>query len=185
MDGVLNAFRYYDPKKDALLAMRMDATSWGVSQTEAAFVTNGMWNGFSNGTVTIPSNVVGNSRPDMNGEKGTLEGGFTGNPGEAPPVVPPSVDDETDVDSGTYAFVVDVNMTFQSIAFTYTVDGVQPPQPKEPFEVDYRQTFTCYVDAIIVETGDVLAVNPDGSLPPEYLGSVVTNSATVVDANVF
>ena len=43
----------------------MDATAWGASTSEAAFVTDGVWIGFSNGSVTIPSNVVGASTPDM------------------------------------------------------------------------------------------------------------------------
>lgn len=59
------SFRYYDPKKGKLIAARMDATTWGVNPQESAFVTNGIWTAFTNGTVTIPSNVTGNSIPDM------------------------------------------------------------------------------------------------------------------------
>ena len=63
-------FRYYDPTRQVLMAMRMDACSWGVSQEQAAFVTEGLWNGFSNGTVSLPSNVIGNSSPDKDSASG-------------------------------------------------------------------------------------------------------------------
>lgn len=58
-------FRYYDAANNRLIALRMDATTWGVSNEESSLVTNGMWIGYSNGTVTILENLVGNSRPDM------------------------------------------------------------------------------------------------------------------------
>ena len=58
-------FRYADTANDVISAMRMDACSWGVTQNEALVVTNGVWNGFSSGTLQLGSNLVGNSKPDM------------------------------------------------------------------------------------------------------------------------
>jgi hypothetical protein len=167
-------FRYYDPVKGRLLAMRMDATSWGVDTNSAAFVVNGIWNGFSNGSVTIPSNTVGGSLPDLDGNTPTPPGS----------TVPPSVDDETGVDSGTIAFEVDVHFMFQSIAETFAVDGVSPPPPSEE-DVNAKRTMTCYVEGIIVGPGDVLSTEADGGIPLEYEGSIIVSGATIVDADLF
>ncbi|WGL30625.1 pyocin R2 [Synechococcus phage S-CRES2] len=167
-------FRYYDPVKGKLLAMRMDATSWGVDTNSAAFVVNGIWNGFSNGTVTIPSNTVGGSLPDLDGNTPTPPGA----------TVPPSVDDETGVDSGTIAFEVDVHFMFQSIAETFAVDGVSPPPPSAE-DVNVKRTMTCYVEGIIVGPGDVLSTEADGGIPLEYEGSIIVSGATIVDPDLF
>ncbi len=183
-------FRYYDPKKEIVMAMRMDATAWGVGQQESVFVTNGMWNGISNGTVTPPSNVVGNSSPDMSAEisgvnPGTGGGSGSGTPGPAPPTTGGSIDGETSVDSGSYAFYVDVFFTFEAIANTFSADGVRPPQPKEPWILSPKWTSTCWVEGLIVESGDLLAANADGSIPIDYQGSLVTVDGVVVDADLF
>ena len=169
-------FRYYDPQKGILLAMRMDATSWGVSNVESAFVTSGLWNGVSNGSVTIPENILGNSTPDMDASNGGIS-----NPTPPPVVVPPSVDGEDNVDSGTFAWYVDVNISFSAEAFTYTEDGIQriPPEPQDVFA---KWTTTVYVDGLIVETGGLLATNGDGSIPLDYNGSLVTNTGVFVAA---
>ena len=58
-------FRYVDSKNNRISALRMDACTWGVTPEEAIVVTNGVWNGFSTGTLTLGENLVGNSIPDM------------------------------------------------------------------------------------------------------------------------
>jgi len=58
-------FRYADTQNNTIAAMRMDACSWGVTSEEAIVVMNGVWNGFSSGTLSLGSNLVGNSTPDM------------------------------------------------------------------------------------------------------------------------
>jgi hypothetical protein len=94
-------FRYYDPKKNKVLAMRMDATSWGVTKDESAFVTNGIWCGNSNGTVTLPQNVLGASTVADGGSIDPLTTVPNGPTTPEPPVVvPPVVDNETAVDNG-------------------------------------------------------------------------------------
>ena len=190
-DEVLNnyypgmPFRYYDPNKDVLIAMRMDATTWGVNGQEAAFVTSGMWNGISDGTVTIPENILGNSSPDMNAESNGVEPGFGGSnsnpavPTPPPAVVPPSVDNENSVDSGAFAWYVDVNLYFKADAFTFTIDGVQPPPPSSE-DVASNWTTVMYVDGLVVETGGLLAAGPGGSIPLDYNGSLVTNNGVFV-----
>lgn len=50
-------FSYSDIQENKLIKLRMNATSWAVSGTEALVATDGLFVGLSNGTVNIPSNV--------------------------------------------------------------------------------------------------------------------------------
>ena len=167
-------FRYSDPKKGKVLALRMDATSWGVSQSESAFVTNGIWIGFSDGTVTMPENVVGNSKPDMG----------SGSVAPPSPIVPPSIDGETNVDSGSFVWQVDVLMSTSVGMNAYGNDGVLPPPPSEMI-VQAKQALTVFVEALIVEAGDLLATTSGGSIPLDLAGSLVVADATVINADLF
>lgn len=166
-------FRYFDTSKDKLIAFRMDATSWGVSATESAFVTNGVWIGFSDGTVVIPSNIKGNSRPDMGG--GTL-----------PPsaIVLPSIEDENSVDSGSFSWTVDVFFNTSINMVAYGNDGVLP-SPPEPETAQHYQAMTSFVEGLIVAPGDLLATTTGGSIPLDANGSLVIADATVVTADLF
>lgn len=181
-------FRYYDPSKGRLVALRMDATTWGLDDSGAYFVTDGIWIGFSNGGVVIPSNVQGNSSPDMDGPiSGVNPGSGTGSPAAPTPppaVVPPSVTDETAVDSGSFGFTVNVFFNFSSGANTTTTDGIQQPAPS-PDTRNVFTTTTCYVRGTIVGPGEILAANPDGSIPLEYNGGLIVADATVVDLDLF
>lgn len=153
-------FRYYDASKGRLLAMRMDSCQWGVSREGSALVTNGVWIGYSDGTATIPDNIVG---------KGTAPG------------LPPSVTGETYVDSGSYVFDIDVQFTFESLATFF-----EPAIPAQPLQtIDVHEAFTCYVSGLIVTAGDVLSIEPNGSIPADYLGNVITANATVIDDDIF
>jgi hypothetical protein len=153
-------FRYYDATKDKLMAMRMDACQWGVSGEGSVVATNGIWIGYSNGTVTIPDNIVGRG---------------------ATPGVPPSVEEETSVDSGSYAFEIDVHFMTQELATFF--EPTPPALEEETAEVS--MAFTCFVGGIIVTAGDVLAIGSNGSIPASYLGNVITTNATVIDADIF
>ena len=166
-------FRYSDPGQGKVIAMRMDATSWGVSRTESVFVTNGVWIGFSDGVVSIPSNVMGDSRPDMGS-------------GTQPPsaIVPPSVDDETSVDSGAFTFEVDVSISLSSLVITYGNDGVLPP-PYSGDSVDVYKTFVVYVSGLVVAPGDLVSTGPGGSIPVDAAGSLVVANATVIVDDLF
>ena len=166
-------FRYSDPAKGKVLALRMDATSWGVSRTESAFVTNGIWIGFSDGTVVAPSNLLGNSKPDMG--SGVLP---------PTPIVPPAINDENNVDSGTFSWIVDVFISTDLEMVSYGNDGVLPPPPSAE-NADAKQTFTAWVEALIVGPGEILATTSGGSVPLELAGSLVVADATVVNADLF
>jgi hypothetical protein len=60
-------FRYSDPFGGKALACRMNATNWAVAGNQAGFRTNGIWLGFSNVSSSDLSNLVGDSRPIMEG----------------------------------------------------------------------------------------------------------------------
>ena len=191
-DEVLNGwypgmpFRYYDPSKERVIAMRMDATTWGASTEEVAFVTNGVWIGFSNGTITIPSNTVGDSIPDMTARTSGVNPGAGGvaNPTPPTPEVPPSIGGETGVDSGSFAWDVNVEIYTESVAVTHGPDGVVEPAPEAEVLYPYFTT-TCYVGGIVVGPGQILAANADGSIPTELNGQLIVADATVVILDLF
>lgn len=193
-DEVLNGwypgmpFRYYDPSKERVIAMRMDATAWGASTDEVAFVTNGVWIGFSNGTITIPSNTVGDSTPDMTARSNGVNPGMGGNDIASPtpptPEVPPSIGGETGVDSGSFAWDIRVEIYTESVAVTHGPDGVVGPAPEAEVLYPYFTT-TCYVGGIVVGPGQILAANVDGSIPTELNGQLIVADATVVNLDLF
>ena len=153
-------FRYYDSTKGKLMAMRMDACQWGVSAEGSVVAMNGIWIGFSDGTVTIPDNIVG-----------------TG----STPGSPPSVSGETSVDSGSYVFDIDVHFMTQELA-TYFEPAILAPEEET---ANVNAAFTCFVGGLIVTAGDVLNIDPNGGIPASYLGSVITSNATVVNGDIF
>lgn len=169
-------FRYVDSQNNRILAMRMDACAWGVTQDEAIVVTNGVWIGFSSGTLTIGNNLVGNSAPDLVGSSPT-----------APPAVdaPPSI--SNDIVGQSFAFEVDVDLMAYSTAFTYFEDGVSVPIQTTPISltVDVEQTAIAYVDGFIVAAGGLLETTGTGSIPLDNDGLLVVDSATIVNADLF
>ena len=178
-------FRYYDPKKGKVLAMRMDATSWGVTNSESGFVTNGIWIGTSNGTVTLPQNIIGASTVTDGGSIDPLTTAPNG-PSAPPPavVVPPVVDNETTVDSGTYAWVVKVDIMLKSTIEARNGTGVQPPLQGEEV-IEHKQTMVAYCQGMVVQTGGLLSPTASGGVPIENGGSLITGGATVVTADLF
>jgi hypothetical protein len=166
-------FRYYDKTKGKTLALRMDACAWGATPDEVAVVTNGIWLGTSNGTITINSNLVGDSRPNMGS-------------GTTPPVgpgAPPSVSGESLVTSGAFAFNIDVFfMTSADMSF-YGPDGIVTPVTGDTNVVEWTQTV--WVSGLTLQPGNLLAVDETGSLPLSANGSLVTTGATIVDGDLF
>ena len=160
-------FRYSDPIKGRTFAMRMDATAWGVDGQGSALVTNGIWIGLSNGTVTVDRNLVGDSRP-------------TGTP-PAPSVSAPTITGETVVDSGSYIFEVNVHMMLQNLA-TWIEPAISADAS---YTAQIHEALTVWCSGLIVEAGDVASVNSDGSIPLDYNGSLIVANATVIDADVF
>jgi len=182
-------FRYADTANNTISAMRMDACTWGATLNEAMVVTNGIWNGFSSGSLSSGSNLVGNSRPDMtppSGGGGIGIGGGGGNTGTPTPPAPPSPPPviQNDVVGQSFAFVVDVDLWLNSSVFTYFDNGVSSPNPTDlSGRVEF--TFVPYCTGFVVGTGGLLSAEGDGSIPSEYAGTLVTANATVVDDNLF
>jgi hypothetical protein len=178
-------FRYYDPKKGKVLALRMDATSWGVTKDESAFVTNGIWCGVSNGTVTLPQNVLGASTVTDGGSIDPLTTAPNGPTAPEPPVVvPPVVDNETNVDNGTYAWVIKVDVMMKSTVEALNDNGVQPPPP-DPEVVEHFQAMVAYCQGMVVQAGGLLSADGTGGVPIENGGTLITDGATVVTADLF
>jgi hypothetical protein len=163
----------------------MDATSWGVTKGESAFVTNGIWIGKSNGTVTIPENVLGASTVTDGGSIDPLTTVPNGPTAPEPPVVvPPVIDNETSVDSGSLAWVVKVNMSFGAQVDALNDNGIQPPRLGDQYVQQY-QTMVAYCQGMIVQAGGLLSADSTGGIPIEYMGTLITDGATVVDPDLF
>jgi len=187
-------FRYADTANNTISAMRMDACTWGVTPEEAIVVTNGVWIGFSSGTLNIGSNLVGNSTPDMSPGLGAGIEAIGGNPngGQNPPQpqpiapLPPSPAPiiEDDLVGQSFEFVVDVSLWLEASVFTYTPDGITRPNPTDLTALA-GMSIGPYVTGFVVETGGLLAVDGNGTIPLEYGGSIITENATIVDADLF
>ena len=170
-------FRYYDATNGELMAMRMDSCSWGVDQQGASVVTNGIWIGFSNGSVSIPQNLVGNSAPDLG----------PGSPTPTPPpsTVPPSVDNETSVDSGAFTFVVNVYFgTSSAITPAGDGDGVLVIIPSDLTYI-VNEGFASMVSGLVVEPGSLLSTDGNGDIPIVYDGNLLVENAVVVNGDLF
>jgi hypothetical protein len=161
--------RYYDSKADKLVAMRANACSWSVTQEEAVVAFEGITLGASNGTLRLPSNIVGNSKPD-------------GTPQDT--VQDWELLDETYVDYGFQSYVIDVNLTFRVAQPTPTLDYVYFPAAKEN-PVEHNQTLVVFVTGILTTTGGFVDPTPGGGIPSDLYGSLVTDIATVLDADMF
>jgi len=166
-------FRYYDSSKGKLMAMRMDATVWGVNAEESALTTNGVWIGDSDGSVVLPENLLGNSKPDMGS-------GVT----PPPAVVNPSVQGETNVDSGSFVWNVDVHFGTKALPQAFGSDGVIPIIPDSYTESPQLMT-GIYISGAVVGPGDLLETENDGSVPLDAQGSLVTVDSTIIVEDLF
>jgi len=163
-------FRYADTANGKVSAMRMDACTWGVTPDEALVVTNGVWLGFSSGTLVIEDNLSGNSVPDLVGNSPIPPTG---------PGLPPYIDN--DLVGQSFEFRVNVELSLSSSAFTY---GTFPPNPEDMTGL-VEGALATYVNGFVVETGGLLETGGTGSLPVEYVGSLLTSNATIVTADLF
>ena len=169
-------FRYADSSKNLISAMRMDATSWSVTNQECLLVSSGIWVGYSNGTLSLPANLVGNSTPSLG------QGPVTPPPGAGGP---PTIDNETIVSPGARAWDVDVHIYTDTPPFIYgNRDGVVPPLPTDT-DNRIHSTFMCYVDGIMTEPGDLASIEGSGSIPLEFNGNLLLSGAVLVDGDLF
>lgn len=167
-------FRYYDSLNDELLGMRMDACGWGVTTDGAVVATDAVWTGVSNASVTLPRNLVGNSQPNLGGGAPTPPG----------PVVPPSVDGETDVNDGAYAFVVNVTWNGTAAMTAPGADGLVPTMPTD-LSYQINEGFISFCTGLVVAPGSLLSGEGNGGIPIEYDGNILAETATVIDEDLF
>lgn len=181
-------FRYVDQANDTISAMRMDACNWGVTQNESIVVTNGIWNGFSGGTLVFGSNLTGNSRPDMSVREGNANKAIGGDrqagnpqpPGLAPQV-PGIIDDSV---GQTFFFEVDIDLTLQAFAETYGDSGIVPIMPSD-LTSDIKMTLVVFSSGSVVQAGSTVATTGAGGVPLNYAGSLLTADAVLVVSDLF
>ena len=166
-------FRYVDTVNDRIMAMRMDACQWGVTQDESLVVTSGVWTGYSTGSLVTGDNLVGNSRPDMSGDTPT--------PPTAP-APPPSISDDEVAQS--FYFVVNVDLQLKADVFVYGENGVNPIVPEDlSSKVEFG--FAVFTNGVVVQAGDTVATTGSGGVPLDYAGSLLVADATVVVPDLF
>ena len=169
-------FYLCDVEKGKILALRMDATVWGVNKEEAIFVTNGIWIGDSLGTLTVTSNITGNTTPTI--PEATVP--------PIPPVIPqePSVTNGSNVNNGPLSFPVielefgtQIDMTFPGLTGIVSVFV--------PFYSEVNFNTVLSVNGFSLMPGNLLTLEMDGKLPVAASGNLVTGTPTLIDSDLF
>lgn len=182
--------RYYDSKAGLVMAAQFDAGAWSVADDGAAVTFKAAFRGISSGSVVLPHNLVGNSAPDVpDPELPPSPTPPPPNPTPPPPVTPGEVVDETTISDGTIAFVVDVKIGTQpSLLFGGKNNtGIIRPWPSTPGENEARvnNTTVCYVNGMVVASGSLISVDGNGGIPLAANNILITDSTTVLDADIF
>ncbi len=170
-------FRYADTLNNTILGLRMNACSWGVSTQAAVVSIDGIWTGYSRGTLDPGSNVVGDSRPDMSG------GGVI--PPVNPTPVPPTIID--DVIGFNVAEVIEVHFFLDFNMQDPGADGVLPAPPTSYDEraFNIEEALTVFVAGAIVEPGTILETTGAGGMPIGSAGNLLTTGTVVVNNDLF
>ena len=174
-------FRYADPNTGQILALRADACTWGITPTEAGVAINGIFCGISNGNLTVPDNLVGNTPPTP-----IDNGGGGEDPDVDPPEVPvepPVVDGEDGVNQGDFSMVVNVYVS-ASVAVQFDLLA-SAAGPVEPVQTRFSVTPAIYLDGQIVTAGSTLGTTAGGGIPYSYKGSLLTQDAEIIEADIF
>jgi len=98
--------------------------------------------------------------------------------------VPPAIDGETSVDSGAFAWKVDVHFGTAVNAVTFGNDGVIPSLPASYNETPQLMT-GIMVTGVVVGPGDLLETESNGSVPLEDNGNLIVVGATIVTEDLF
>ncbi len=169
-----SAFRYYDPKTDELMALRMDATTWGVDQNGCILVTSAIWIYDLLGSVTIPSNIEGNSTPVIDGDE-PADGG--GDAGEIVVI-------EDGITNASFVFNVDLSF-YMDVNFTPTGEtGIRTPPPT-PETVRMKQTFVTWCSGVLSQPGALVTLDRDGSIPITSGGNVIVDDSLILVLDLF
>jgi hypothetical protein len=151
-------FSYCDPVSGNVSRLRMNATSWAVSGTEALFSTDGLFVGFSNGLL--------------------VPGGNTGGT-----VTPPAITGETFVGDGrSLAVLVSLGASMGISSPDVKVQGA--PLGDATVTAGVRQGLI--VTGQLVGPGGLLAVTSTGGLAASTNGTtLLTSAATILDSDLF
>lgn len=174
-------FRYADPNTGQILALRADACTWGITTTEAGVAINGIFCGISTGDLTVPDNLVGNTPPTP-----IDNGGGGEDPDAAPPEVPvepPVVDGEDGINQGNFSMVINVYVTV-SVPVSFDLLAASAG-PVEPVQTRVNVTPAIYLDGQIVTAGSTLGTTAGGGIPYSYKGSLLTEDAEIIEADIF
>lgn len=166
-------FSYVDPQSGTVIKLRMNATSWALNRDEAMVSTDGLFIGISNGSLVVPSNVVGSGSP-------LPPSGTTTAPSGPPSPVAPSITGETAITNGrALTMVVRIGTT---VGWSWD-DRLFNPAGTVTINQGIRQGLS--IRGMITGPGGLLSTSSDGGLPLTGGGSLMTSSTTIIDADVF
>lgn len=168
------SFRYSDPANNKISAMRMDACSWGVTQEESIVVTNGIWTGFSRGTLQVNSNLTGNSMPSLEDSAPTPP---------SPPSTPPAIID----DQVPQSLFVDVSGSMNLSGYVHAPGGgsISPLPSGDDILFNIEMASAIFCEGSVVGPGDLLSATGGGDIPAEANGQLITEGATIIIQDVF
>jgi hypothetical protein len=170
-------FYLCDAEKGKILSLRMDATSWGVDGQEAIFVTQGIWIGDSLGTLSMSSNLVGNTLPVIPDEP---------IPSDPPaPVEDPVVNNGGNVNNGPLTFPVIEIHCGTEITVTQP-DGTGIISVFPPYYVDIQLSTTVFITGFTLQPGNLLTLLSGGSIPVSGNGNnLITGNPVIIDPDLF
>ena len=176
------SFRFYDPRCEKLIALRMDAVTWGITPTEAACSINGIYLGESDGTVTLPRNTVGDEAvgalPATGG--GQSAGSIRAATEPRPTVVEAAVVNETTINQGDYLKLAYTHSSLQiEVTFKLVIGGNSQGESVAQNISPQSQTVV-YVSGAIVEPGSLLSPEANGGMPYEYNGSLLVTGTVIL-----
>lgn len=164
-------FRYYDPMSDKLMSFRADACAWGADLNGCVVVMNGIWVADNQGTVVIPSNLQGDSQPD-------LDGGAPFPPTN-PTIDEPYIDGDDKIVNKRFNFRVDVELTIKGMMKATNGDGRRNVF-NSPEDVVVGLTSMIFVNGKITQPGALIALENSGSIPLDYKGNIVVDHTLIV-----
>lgn len=155
-------FRFYDPRHGKNLALRMNACSWGLTQTEAVVSTDGIYIGSSNGQISTAynsSNIL----------------------------VPVTVNETAVNPIEGLTEVIQVNLLISVTRTNGNGDsetGIYA-LPDANNEVLVESTIVVYVNGGIYKPGSLLAAGQNNGVPIANGSTLVVTGAVAIDADLF
>lgn len=96
----------------------------------------------------------------------------------------PAIINETFVNKGSIGFDVRINMACSFEVSMLGGDGTYK-RSDDSYDIDLYFTTAMYISGIIVESGDLVGLTPEGNVPAEFNGRLLTTDAVVVVPEIF